>query len=170
MNKMSLTIDVIGECFVKDIGNRNVYLDAISMLLPMYIVTIWKYDRMHYFAYGDFHINRDTFIKKIDQFTTSDFFEAIQEYAFLNKEQSQRDSFDAALAYIAKINEQRVAVDDNVTILRCFKTKEEYDEFEREQDQIILDSIQGFAEQVTDTDTAKLFASAVRRSYEMALI
>ena len=168
VDKMSLTMNVIGECFKKNIGNRQVYLDAISALLPIYEIAIWKFDRAHYFTYGRFHINRDTYVKTIDQFTNFDFFEAVQEFVFLNKGLSQREAFDAAYAFIGRIKADTVFLDDNVTILKHFNSKEEYEEFEKAQNREIVNYAEKLAFETSDENEAVAFCKAIEKGYESA--
>ena len=63
VDDMYLTLGVLIDCFKNDVGHREVYYDAISSMLPLYIVSICNFDRSHYFSYGCLHISHDKYVK-----------------------------------------------------------------------------------------------------------
>ena len=148
VDDMFLTIKFLLKCFMEDVGHRQVYYDALSALLPMYIVSICKFDREHYFAYGKLHMHHDKYVSILNEFSSLDFFKEIQDYAFLNKDLCGRESFDNAFVYIAKIEEQKVAINDNLLIIKHFKSEDEYNKFRQLQDWTIFNEIKNNAEEV----------------------
>lgn len=128
VNNMSLLIDTLRECFIHDTGNRTTYINSISVLLPLYVNSIIKFDKAHYFAHGKLHANRDAYIKVIDDFINADFLSALMEYNFLldDVKMCNREAYDNSFAYVVKISEVRVAIEDNVKVISLFKNRSSY--------------------------------------------
>lgn len=148
VDDMSLTIKFLIKCFKEDIGHRQVYYEALSSLIPMYIVSICKFDREHYFAYGKLHVHHDKYVNVLREFDSLEFFKGIQDYAFLDKDLNSRESFDNAFAYVAKIDEQKAAINDNLLIIKHFKSESDYSSFRQMQDLAIYNEIKNNSEEV----------------------
>ena len=150
VDDMYLTIGVLLDCFRDDIGHREVYYEALSALIPMYIVSICKFDRAHYFEHSCLHISHDKYVKILDELTNLNFFKKIQDYAFLNENLNNRESFDNAFAYIAKVDEQKVAINDNLLIIKHFKDEDEYKDFRQLQNQYLINEIENSSKEVAE--------------------
>ena len=133
VNKLSLAIETLRECFVKDIGHRKIYLNALSILLPIYALSMCKFDKAHYFKYMKTHTNRETYIKVLDDFVDKDFFAGIQEHCFFDETQelNSRDSQEIAFAYLEKINEERLVIADQLKIISNFDSEEQYNNYQK---------------------------------------
>ena len=156
VDKMSLMIDTLRECFIRDIGHRKVYLNAISILLPVYTLSLCKFDKAHYFEYGKTHSNRDNYIKVFDDFVDMDFFVGLQEHCFFNETQklNVRQSYEVAFAYVEKINEQRALISNQLTIINKFDDKDVYEEFVRRMDEATKEDI---LEEIKENCTSEIY-------------
>lgn len=166
VNQMSLTISTLRECFIKDIGNREVYLEAISILLPVYTLSICKLDKAHYIAYGTTHINRNSYAAVLDSFVEKDFFIGVQECTFFDKKHnnSSRVSYEIALAMITKINEQRVLIADRLKLINNFTNKEKFESFlkdlnEAANQEVIDDIYANYGEEAANEVKEALYSS-----------
>lgn len=150
-------IDYLYICFMSDaVENREVILEAIYVLLPMYANVLRRYDAEYYFEYKNeisggsvWHNQHKNWMKTFDALIDKKYLDKYQDYCFLDENMSGREADDAMLtAYLTAINSATV-VDDNQKILLCFERKEDYKQF---QGELVEDATETIQETMNEYD------------------
>lgn len=176
VKKMFIVLEYLYDCFMNNAaGNNEVILEAIYALLPMFANVISKYDTHYYYNHksvtGDspWHNSHTDWISLYEKLSGRDFLDKLQDYSFLNKRLSTRDSIKTiSISFMLALN-GKTMIEDHQKILKCFDSFEEYRQFE---DFCTNEAVREIKEEIDNTDEglAELIGPSLDRVHQQALL
>lgn len=160
-NEMHATLNSLISCFIKIESCREKYLDVIFSLLPMYAALLKKYMTAYHFnniEYNKNILNEDNYLHVFDRIKSLEFSNAVQEYYFLNKSLSSRDSLVASSSAYCMGANFRLDVEDNKKIINMFNDKKTYDNFLHHEDLIIKEILEDSVDEYEGEEKEELEA------------
>ena len=137
VKKLYIVLEYMYDCFMNNAaGDNEVILEAIYALLPMLTNVISKYDTLYYYNHrkvtidSPWHNSHTDWMSLYEKLEGKDFLDKLQDYSFLNKRLSSRESMKTvSMAFMLALN-GKTAIEDHQKILQCFDSYERYLEFE----------------------------------------
>lgn len=136
-NKMYIVLDYLYDCFMENAsGNNDALLEAIFSLLPMFANVLCKYDTVYYFNHrgvsedDPWHNSHSDWNEQFEKFMKKGFLDKLQDYCFLDKNMSARDSIEAVSTTFLMALNAKTIVEDQQAILECFDERDHYVDYE----------------------------------------
>ena len=115
----------------------EILLNIINSIMPAYTLLFCEFLDRHYFEEGIIPANYDMFITLYDEFASEKFKISLEDYYFFVLKMHNLDVLDAINTQILLGINGRVQVEDQLEILKTFKTKDKYEQYEQELDSIV---------------------------------
>ncbi|MBR3312033.1 MAG: hypothetical protein IKG15_09475 [Solobacterium sp.] len=165
--KMYIVLDYLYDCYMGNVsGNNDALLEAIFTMLPMFANTLCKYDTVYYYKHREvsaddpWHNSHNDWNSLFGKFMGKEFLDKLQDYCFIDKELSAKDSMDTvATTFLLALN-GKTTVEDHQDLLICFDEYKNYAQFENDITEEVVQTIQDNYEEL-DEETLELINPAL---------
>ncbi len=121
---------------------EEVLLNIINTLMPAYTILFCEHLDRYYFEKQAVPSNYPIWICLYEELASSNFKQRLEDYYFFEEGMHHIDAVDAVNAQILLGLNGRVQVEDQLEILKTFKTREAVEEFDKQLDEVVQQEVQ----------------------------
>ena len=126
-------------------------LAMIWTLLPSYTLILCDFERSYYFEKHRIHDNHKTYMNLYEELQSEAFTARVHDHMFLEQKMHAEDALIAVTLQKILVNEQLIAVHDQMTLAQETGTEEEY----MILDDIISESVRDYAQELVRQNAAE---------------
>ena len=122
--------------------DKDLLLDMIYILIPAYTQLFAEYNKRVYYSKQTLPPNYNNFMTLYSELESAELRQDLQDYYFLQRKMHGQDVIDLLNARTLIGLNQKVLVEDQVSMMKMLGTGEQYDSFELELDKIVKSSLE----------------------------
>ena len=120
-----------------DTLDKDLLLDMIYILMPAYTQLLNEYNRRTYYSKQSLPANYDTFMTLYTELENNDLRKDLQDHYFLKRKMHSQDVIDLLNAKTLVGLNQKVLIEDQVSMMKMLGTQENIEAFDLELDNIV---------------------------------